>query len=78
MKCHYCGHSAPVLTVEKLEGLAEFANGNAMVTQGRSFFQQEYDSGAAVCLISESLARENGLPFAAVWENALSRSKEGG
>ena len=23
------------------------------------------------------LARENGLPFAAVWENALSRSKEG-
>jgi len=54
-------HSAPVLTVEKLEGLAEFANGNAMVTQGRSFFQQEYDSGAAVCLISESLARENGL-----------------
>ena len=54
-------HSAPVLTVEKLEGLAEFANGNAMVTQGRSFFQQEYDSGAAVCLISVSLARENGL-----------------
>ena len=54
-------HSAPVLTVEKVEGLAEFANGNAMVTQGRSFFQQEYDSGAAVCLISESLARENGL-----------------
>ena len=54
-------HSVPVLTVEKLEGLAEFANGNAMVTQGRSFFQQEYDSGAAVCLISESLARENGL-----------------
>ena len=54
-------HSAPVLTVEKLEGLSEFANGNAMVTQGRSFFQQEYDSGAAVCLISESLARENGL-----------------
>ena len=54
-------HSAPVLTVEKLEGLAEFANGNAMVTQGRSFIQQEYDSGAAVCLISESLARENGL-----------------
>ena len=54
-------HSVPVLTVEKLEALAEFANGNAMVTQGRSFSRQEYDSGAAVCLISESLARENGL-----------------
>ena len=54
-------HSVPVLTVEKVEALADFAAGNAMVTQGRSFFQSEYDSGAAVCLVSESLARENGL-----------------
>ncbi len=54
-------HSVPVLTVEKIEALADFAAGNAMVTQGRSFSQSEYDSGAAVCLISESLARENGL-----------------
>ena len=54
-------HSVPVLTVEKVEALADFAAGNAMVTQGRSFSQSEYDSGAAVCLISETLARENGL-----------------
>ena len=54
-------HSVPVLTVEKVEALADFAAGNAMVTQGRSFSQSEYDSGAEVCLISESLARENGL-----------------
>ena len=54
-------HSVPVLTVEKVEALADFAAGNTMVTQGRSFSQSEYDSGAAVCLISESLARENGL-----------------
>ena len=54
-------HSVPVLTVEKVEALADFAAGNAMVTQGRSFSQSEYDSGAAVCLISESLARESGL-----------------
>ena len=54
-------HSVPVLTVEKLEALADFAAGNAMVTQGRTFSRSEYDSGAAVCLISESLARENGL-----------------
>ncbi|MFQ9054190.1 MAG: hypothetical protein ACLR5H_14610 [Oscillospiraceae bacterium] len=45
-------HSVPVLTVEKVEALADFAAGNAMVTQGRSFCQSEYDSGAAVCLIS--------------------------
>ena len=54
-------HSVPVLAVEKVEALADFAAGNAMVTQGRSFSQSEYDSGAAVCLISESLARENDL-----------------
>ena len=54
-------HSVPVLTVEKVEALVDFAAGNAMVTQGRSFSRSEYDSGAAVCLISESLARENGL-----------------
>ncbi len=54
-------HSVPVLAVNHLEALADFAAGNAMVTQGRSFSQSEYDSGAAVCLISETLARENGL-----------------
>ena len=54
-------HSVPVLTLEKVEALADFAAGNAMVTQGRSISQAEYDSGAAVCLVSESLARENGL-----------------
>ena len=54
-------HSVPVLAVNHLEALADFAAGNAMVTQGRSFSQKEYSSGAPVCLISESLARENGL-----------------
>ena len=54
-------HSVPVLAVNHLEALADFAAGTTMVTQGRSISQAEYDSGAAVCLISESLARENGL-----------------
>ena len=54
-------HSVPVLAVNHLEAMADFAAGTAMVTQGRSFSQKEYSSGAAVCLISESLARENGL-----------------
>ena len=54
-------HSVPVLAVNHLEALADFAAGTAMVTQGRSFSQKEYSSGAPVCLISESLARENGL-----------------
>ena len=54
-------HSVPVLAVNHLEALADFAAGTTMVTQGRSISQKEYDSGAAVCLVSESLARENGL-----------------
>ena len=54
-------HSVPVLAVNHLEALADFAAGTTMVTQGRSFSQKEYSSGAAVCLVSESLARENGL-----------------
>ena len=54
-------HSVPVLAVNHLEAMADFAAGTTMVTQGRSISQKEYSSGAPVCLISESLARENGL-----------------
>ena len=54
-------HSVPVLAVDFVEGMLEFASERAQVTQGRSFSQSEYDSGAAVCLISETLARESGL-----------------
>ena len=53
--------SVPVLAVDFVEGMLEFASERAQVTQGRSFSQSEYDSGAAVCLISETLARESGL-----------------
>ena len=54
-------HSVPVLAVDFVEGMLEFASERAQVTQGRSISQEEYRDGAAVCLISESLARESGL-----------------
>ena len=54
-------HSVPVLAVDSVEGMLEFASGRTQITQGRSFSQSKYDSGAAVCLISETLARESGL-----------------
>ena len=54
-------HSVPVLAVDSVEGMLEFASGRTQITQGRSFSRSEYDSGAAVCLISETLARESGL-----------------
>ena len=54
-------HSVPVLAVDSVEGMLEFASGRTQITQGRSVSQEEYRDGAAVCLISETLARENGL-----------------
>lgn len=54
-------HSVPVLAVDSVEGMLEFASGRTQITQGRSISQEEYRDGAAVCLISETLARESGL-----------------
>ena len=54
-------HSVPVLAVNHLEAVADFASGRTQITQGRSISQEEYCDGAAVCLISETLARESGL-----------------
>ena len=54
-------HSVPVLAVDSVEGMLEFASGRTQITQGRSIGQEEYRDGAAVCLISETLARESGL-----------------
>ena len=54
-------HSVPVLAVDSVEGMLEFASGRTQITQGRSISQEEYCAGAAVCLISETLARESGL-----------------
>ena len=54
-------HSVPVLVVDSVEGMLEFASGRTQITQGRSISQEEYRDGAAVCLISETLARESGL-----------------
>ena len=54
-------HSVTVLAVDSVEGMLEFASGRTQITQGRSISQEEYRDGAAVCLISETLARESGL-----------------
>ena len=54
-------HSVPVLAVDSVEGMLEFASGRSQITQGHSISQEEYRDGAAVCLISETLARESGL-----------------
>lgn len=54
-------HAFPVIGVEKLGYIADFARDLTRVTQGREFTREELESGAKVCIISETLAQMNGL-----------------
>lgn len=54
-------HGLPVVTTNSLKSVGQFAREEALVTQGRSFTDEEYQNGAAVCVISETLAAANGL-----------------
>ena len=54
-------HAFPVLGVEKLDYIPDFARRLARITQGRDFTQEELAGGAKVCIISEQLAQINGL-----------------
>ena len=54
-------HSLPVLGTDNVSALHSFATSKASVSQGRSFTEEEYTSGAKVCLISESVANGSGI-----------------
>ena len=54
-------HSVPVIGTEALDTMYAFVNNDANMVQGRSFTQEEYDSGAKVCVLSESLALKSGI-----------------
>ena len=54
-------HSFPVIAVDNLNAIAQFANQDATVVDGRVFTQKEIVAGAKVCVISESVAIANGL-----------------
>lgn len=54
-------HSFPVLGVENLNAVAQFAIEDATISDGRAFTQEEVASGAHVCVISQTLAAANGL-----------------
>lgn len=49
-------HTFPVLGTECLETMHSFLTNAASITSGRTFTQKEYDTGAKVCVISESVA----------------------
>ncbi len=54
-------HAFPIIGVEKLGYIAEFARQNARIVEGRDFTEEELESGAKVCILSQSLAAANGL-----------------
>lgn len=54
-------HSLPVLGTENLESLYQFVSNDARIIEGRSFTQEEYDTGARVMVVSEGEAQKHGL-----------------
>lgn len=54
-------HSVPILAVDNLDAISQFAIQDAVLAEGRGFTQQETAGGEKVCVISESLAIANGL-----------------
>ncbi len=57
----YNTHAFPVVGVENLMAIGDFALERAWISQGRNFTAQELSQGARVCLISEQVAALNGL-----------------
>lgn len=54
-------HHFPVIGTENLEAFYLFLSEDASIISGRSFTQEEYDSGAKVCILSQTLANEAGI-----------------
>lgn len=54
-------HAFPIIGVDKLGHIADFARETARIVDGRDFTPEELASGAKVCIISESLAAANSL-----------------
>jgi hypothetical protein len=67
------GRTLAVLPTDRTHTLLGFFSGDAAVMEGRDITDEEYDSGARVCLVGAELARRNGLaPGTAVRLSLLS------
>ncbi len=51
----------PILGVDKLGYIVDFARENARIVQGRDFTKEELEKGEKVCILSETLAAANGI-----------------
>lgn len=54
-------HSLPVVGTERLETVYSFLTNRAFITEGRSFTEEEYASGAKVLILSEKMAARQNL-----------------
>ena len=54
-------HSVPVVLTDSLMSMYNFSAGITPIKEGRVFTDEEYASGAQVCVISTALAKANGL-----------------
>ncbi len=54
-------HAFPMIGVDNLEYIVEFARGNARIAEGRTFTEEEISNGAKVCVMSKTLAEKNGI-----------------
>ena len=54
-------HSLPVIGTEHLEAMYAFMSDRARIYEGRSFTEEEYESGAKVLIISRMLAEQCGV-----------------
>ena len=58
---HLRQHSIPVMGTPALETFYVFMKHQATMVEGRMFTQEEYDAGAKVCILSDTLAARSGL-----------------
>ena len=54
-------HSVPVVLTDSLMSMYNFSAGITPIKEGRAFTDEEYASGAQVCVISTALAKANDL-----------------
>lgn len=59
--CELNHDSVPVLLTDNVQGLSQFCKEESALLEGRFITQEEYDTGAAVCMVGADYALYNGL-----------------
>ncbi|MDE6280856.1 MAG: hypothetical protein K2M15_03540, partial [Oscillospiraceae bacterium] len=59
--CELNYDSVPVLFTDNVQGLSQFCKEESALLEGRFITQEEYDTGAAVCMVNADYALYNGL-----------------